>query len=98
MKTLEILPKAHQLVVKGNLTREFITANIERQSTRDLSNNITHINLSQVNAVDTAGLAWLLLMVERAQKADLPLKLVDLPEDLVKLAKLSAVSAFLPVQ
>lgn len=98
MKTLEIVPEKHQLMVKGCLTREFITANVERQSCRDLSANITHINLSQVNVVDTAGLAWLLLMVEVAQRADSTLELVDLPEDLVKLAKLSAVAAFLPVQ
>ncbi|WP_286233567.1 STAS domain-containing protein [Thalassotalea sediminis] len=98
MTTLEVLSVDNQLMLKGNLTREFITPSIEKQSCRLLSKSISHINLSQVNMVDTAGLALLLLLIEVANKASLSINLVDLPDDLVNLAKLSAVSAFLPVQ
>lgn len=53
------------------------------------------INLADVVAVDTAGLAWLLLLMETAQNIDCDLSFIHIPDDLIKLASLSAVDTFL---
>jgi len=53
------------------------------------------ISLAETTQVDTAGLAWLLLLIETAQKANCQLSFVHLSHDLLKLAQLSAVDDFL---
>lgn len=53
------------------------------------------ISLANTTQVDTAGLAWLLLLIETAQKVNCQLSFVHLSDDLLKLAQLSAVDDFL---
>ncbi len=53
------------------------------------------LNLSKITDIDTAGLAWLLFILEQANKSGCQLSFAHLPEDLLKLAKLSAVDEFL---
>jgi phospholipid transport system transporter-binding protein len=51
-----------------------------------------------VSQVDTAGLAWILLLIELAASKACHISLINLPEDLLKLATLSAVDTLLPIE
>ena len=55
-------------------------------------------DFTQVNKVDTAGLAWLCLLVEQAHKHQCQLSFANLPTQFIKLAKLSGVEDFLPIK
>ena len=54
------------------------------------------VNLSQVQKVDTAGLAWILYIVEQAILNTCQLTFTHIPQDLLKLACLSGVDSFIP--
>ena len=53
--------------------------------------------MAKVNQIDTAGLAWILLLIELAAAKSCDISLMNLPDDLLKLAKLSAVDTLLPI-
>ena len=55
------------------------------------------VDLKQLSRVDTAGLAWLLLLVEKSQQASCQLIFINFPDNLHKLAQLSGVDSFLPI-
>lgn len=86
------------IVVSGLLTRDAISKGFEKKATELLSQPQLKVDLSAVERGDTAGLAWLLLLVEQANQRNVALQFINIPEDLQKLAKLSAVSPFLPVE
>lgn len=86
------------IVVSGLLTRDAISKAFEKKATELLSQPQLKVDLSAVERGDTAGLAWLLLLVEQANQRKVTLQFINIPEDLQKLAKLSAVSPFLPVE
>ena len=58
-------------------------------------NKSLQLDLNGVNKVDTAGLAWLLLVLEYAKKHQCKLSFAHVPNDLLKLAQLSAVEHLL---
>lgn len=85
------------LMIKGALTRQFISQKLISEA-EDLSTlDKMSVDLSDVSQVDTAGLAFLLLLIEKANKAQIVLTFKHLPNDLLKLAKLSAIDSFLSV-
>lgn len=98
MSCLTIESENEQLVVTGDLTRDNISTQFEKRSYQLINRNSANINLSNVSSVDTAGLAWMLVVVEHANHGNNSIQFIDIPEELQKLAKLSAVAAFLPVQ
>lgn len=93
---INISPTEHGFngTIIGPLNRNTV-AQLEKSSQQSIITcpQIT-INLSQVSHVDTAGLAWLLYLMELAAKTNCQISFVHLPLDLLKLAKLSAVDAF----
>ncbi len=95
---LTIEQQQQRLALAGELTIHSITPQFEKQSCVLLTGQIQLIDLSAVTKMDSAGLAWLLLMCELATKQAIALKIVNLPEGLVNLAKLTAVDSFLPVE
>ena len=56
------------------------------------------IDLAGVSDADTAGLAWLLNLLRDAKKQNITLKLKNVPETIINLAKISDVDGFLSVQ
>ena len=97
MQVLTLSKKSEILRVKGALTRDFISQPIIEQSKELISQQVSIIDLSAISQVDTAGLAFLLLLIEEANKTQSPLSFQHLPDDLIKLAELSAVDSFLSV-
>ena len=55
------------------------------------------IDLSDVERVDSAGLAWLLNAIRDGKQQGIDVSLHDMPEKLLKLAKISDLDSFLPV-
>jgi phospholipid transport system transporter-binding protein len=51
-----------------------------------------------VSNSDTAGLAWLMNFLKDSQQQNLHFELKNIPESLIKLAKISDVDSFLSVQ
>jgi phospholipid transport system transporter-binding protein len=56
------------------------------------------LDLIGIKDSDTAGLAWLLNLQRDSKKLNLPFKIKDLPDTIAKLAKISDVDGFLPLQ
>lgn len=93
MLTIEI--KDQVALLNGQLTSAAVAA-LKNKAHRDIvKTEQMVVNLKHVNDVDTAGLAWLLFLVEQAKRHKCQLSFADLPEDLLKLAQLSDVDELL---
>ena len=56
------------------------------------------LDMLGVSNSDTAGLAWLMNFLKDSQQQNLHFELKNIPESLIKLAKISDVDSFLSVQ
>ncbi|WNC68100.1 STAS domain-containing protein [Thalassotalea nanhaiensis] len=81
----------------GQLTRQSIAGKQERTFAKLTKNKLQDIDLSKVSKFDTAGLAWLLALIEYANKQQTEITYSQVPIELVKLAKLSGVDTLLPI-
>jgi phospholipid transport system transporter-binding protein len=88
----------NKAVFTGELSRLTIDKSFESTLFTSFHNKDVVIDLGNVHKVDTAGLAWLLMSVENAKKTNNEISLHNVPDDLLKLAKLSAVDFFLPTK
>ncbi|WP_426358842.1 STAS domain-containing protein [Pseudocolwellia sp. HL-MZ19] len=83
-------------VFQGELSIFTIDVAFEKKTLHAFHNKNVVIDLAGINKIDTAGLAWLLCLVEAANKTKSEISFHNIPQDLIKLAKLSAVDLFLP--
>ncbi len=90
--------------IQGNyavLTGELIRQNITKLDSKPwgalFANDCAKVDLAQVSKVDSAGLAWLLYLVEIAGAESCQLSFTQLPSKLHKLIELSGVTGFLPI-
>ena len=97
MTSITFTPSDEGGLLSGELTRQTVPQLPNKVVRQLISNSSIMLDLKQVKKVDTAGLAWLLALVEQAQVNACQLTLTHLPSDLIKLAKLSAVDDFLPL-
>lgn len=81
----------------GQLTRQSIAGKQERTFAKLTKHQSQDIDLSGVSKFDTAGLAWLLALIEYANSKQTEITYSQVPIELVKLAKLSGVQALLPI-
>jgi phospholipid transport system transporter-binding protein len=95
---IEIKKQQEQLFLTGELTRKTVNSTFEKKAALLISKDITLLDLSAVSRIDTAGLAWLLLVLEQAKKQLHDIHFINIPQELIKLAKLSAVDTFLPTK
>lgn len=96
-ETLEIKLNGATGEIVGPLNRNTVAKldkNYHVKIIKQLANEAA-LDLAQTTSVDTAGLAWLLLLLEIANEKNCQLAFANLPDDLLKLAKLSAVDTFL---
>jgi len=80
----------------GELTRKTINRAFEKESKSLFSSTRIAIDLSQVKKIDTAGLAWLLYVVEQATQHSCQLTFTSIPQDILQLASLNGVDSLLP--
>lgn len=95
---IEIKKQQNQLLLSGELSRKTINNSFEKKVSRLLTKEIELVDLSAVSNVDTAGLASLLLMLEQTIKRSHTIHFTNIPQELLNLAKLSAVDKFLPIK
>ena len=85
-------------IFSGALTRATITRAFDKKYRPLVNGKSITFDLEKVNQIDTAGLAWILLLIELAAVKACAITLINLPDDLIKLAKLSAVDTLLPIE
>jgi phospholipid transport system transporter-binding protein len=83
---------------QGELSIYTIDVAFEKKTKNSFHNKKVIIDLASITKVDTAGLAWLLCLIEEANKTKSEIIFQSIPQDLIKLAKLSAVDLFLPIK
>lgn len=86
-----------QLCLQGQLTRHTLQKKNYQQINQALQTSALVINLKEVKKTDTAGLAWLLYLIEQAKKNNCNLSFVHASHELIKLAKLSNADTLLPI-
>ncbi|MFT5756591.1 MAG: phospholipid transport system transporter-binding protein [Alteromonadaceae bacterium] len=96
MAQLDLTLMGGKSMVVGELIRTTITKSFETKSKNLFSSQKMIVDLSQVKKVDTAGLAWLLYIVEQANLKSCSLTFIHVPQELLKLAALSGVDSFIP--
>jgi len=97
MEQLQVKIEGNIAFIEGALTRHTVGQYNTKSITLLLQQKSVNMNFSKVSKVDTAGVAWLLLIVEQASKTACELSFTHLPEDLLNLTKLSGVTEFLPI-
>jgi phospholipid transport system transporter-binding protein len=95
---IEVQQAEQKAIFSGALTRATITPAFDKKYRKLVNNERIIIDLAKVSQVDTAGLAWILLLIELAASKACHIGLINLPEDLLKLATLSAVDTLLPIE
>lgn len=81
--------------IVGELTRHTISGSQKKYFAVLAANTSQSVDLTHLTKVDTAGLAWLLALVEYAKSKQIELSYSQAPSELVKLAQLSHVDSFL---
>lgn len=79
----------------GQLTITNISKGVEKKLATLLDAKVTEIDLAKVTKFDTAGLALLLLAIEKSQLLNTKITFTNVSEEIHKLAKLSGVDSFL---
>jgi phospholipid transport system transporter-binding protein len=95
---IKVQQAEQKAIFSGALTRATITPAFDKKYRKLVNNERIIIDLTKVSQVDTAGLAWILLLIELATNKACHISLINLPEDLLKLATLSAVDTLLPIE
>ena len=95
---IDVQQAEQKAIFSGALTRATITRAFDKKYRKLVDNECIILDLAKVSQVDTAGLAWILLLIELAASKACYISLVNLPDDLLKLAKLSAVDVLLPIE
>lgn len=84
------------LKVSGELTRHTINKKNQFDLQKKLNKSNAIVDLLQVKKIDTAGLAWLLSLVEYSELNTIDLNFTNVSDDLLKLTELTGVSPYLP--
>lgn len=79
------------LCIEGDLTQHSIIGRQQKYFNSIIDKKELKVDLSTINNIDTAGLAWLIALQECAIKKQSRLTYSQAPQKLVKLAKLSQV-------
>ncbi|RHW76878.1 lipid asymmetry maintenance protein MlaB [Colwellia sp. RSH04] len=88
----------HNAKFYGDLTRHTLLSISSDELDLLWANDYTLIDLSALNTVDTAGLAWLLYLLEQAQARSSRIEFTQLPAKLINLIQLSGVNGLLPIK
>jgi phospholipid transport system transporter-binding protein len=89
--------------LQGDLNRNTIAksdalATLDQSNPKNANDDVCTLDMSGVSHSDTAGLAWLMNFLKVNQQQNVQFQLRNIPESLIKLAKISDVDGFLSVQ
>jgi len=91
-----IVREGDKLQLAGPLTLQTAKALFERGLQADGSTSLA-VDLSRVEAVDSAGVSLLLSWLREAQRSNITLCFSNIPENLMSLARLYGVAEMLPL-
>ncbi|MGB0936791.1 MAG: STAS domain-containing protein [Colwellia sp.] len=97
MSTFNLSIDNNEAALTGELTRQTIAAIDPKLVKKLLAQERIVLSLKDISKIDTAGLAWLFELLEKAQTQQCALTFSALPSKLNKLITLSGVEGFLPV-
>lgn len=86
------------IALSGELTQLTITKSLQHKAKKFFANSSLVVDLGHIDKVDTAGLAWLLTLIEQAAQHSCEICFHNVSPELTRLAKLSAVDTFLPIK
>ena len=86
---------AHEMLLSGSLTMETVPVLFET-GLRRLASEDLRVDFSRVEAVDSAAVSMLLGWARAAQRCQRELQVLNLPDDLLSLARLYGVADLLP--
>lgn len=86
----------NQIDLSGELTADTVSEAVFASMLQNMSD--VELNFSEVSRVDTAGLAWIILLFKQAKQKNINVKLINCPDALTNLAKLSDVDKLLGLQ
>lgn len=92
-----ITREGERLIVRGRLTIATVPALFET-GLQHLTSEDLLVDLSQVEAVDSAAISMLLGWTRAAQRSQHNLRVAGMPDDLLSLARLYGVAELLPQQ
>lgn len=95
---IDVKQVEQKAIFSGALTRATITRAFDKKYRQLVENERMVLDLAKISQIDTAGLAWILLLIELAASKACHISLINIPDDLLKLAKLSAVDTLLPIE
>jgi phospholipid transport system transporter-binding protein len=87
--------------LSGSLNRDTVPdfwQNSLQQLANAQSDKPLLLNLEKLTHIDTAGLAWLINLIRDAKTQNIEFSLLNPPDTLLNLAKISDVDGFLPLQ
>jgi phospholipid transport system transporter-binding protein len=101
LKVVESPKGYYQL--QGELNRNTIPKSdalslVEQSFQNPTSGQIITLDMAGVKHADTAGLAWLMNLLKDSRQQNVQFEFKNIPESVVKLAKISDVDSFLSVQ
>lgn len=94
---IKVVQSQGRATFTGALTRGTITRAFDKKYRKLVNSDAVILDFSDVSQVDTAGLAWVLLLIELASEKKCEISLSNMPTDFIKLATLSAVDGLLPI-
>lgn len=95
MNSIRFEKNNNVIVCDGQLTITNISKGVEKALIKLLDASVTEMDLAKVVKFDTAGLALLLLAIEKSQSLNSKISFTNVSEEIHKLAKLSGVDSFL---
>lgn len=104
MNKLQVIESPERyFTLQGELNRSTIAksdalASLESSNQNTSKAGLPTLDMSGVQHSDTAGLAWLMNFLKDQQLQNVQYELKNIPESLIKLAKISDVDGFLSVQ
>lgn len=93
---LTISQQDQTVLFSGKLNRDTLMLYSPFSLLNTLSGQVT-FDFSALTHVDSAGLAWLIQQLARARTLNLQIEFTHVPAQLLSLAKVSAVTAILPI-
>ncbi|MBV2130170.1 STAS domain-containing protein [Arsukibacterium indicum] len=94
--SLNIAKDENTLRFSGELNRDTLMLYSPFKLLNSLSGKVI-FDFSALSNVDSAGLAWLIQQLGQARKQNLQLEFIEVPAQLLALAKVSGVTSLLPI-
>jgi phospholipid transport system transporter-binding protein len=83
---------------RNTIAKSDALASLQKNTQNNSDGDISTLDMSGVSHSDTEGLAWLMNFLKNNQQQNVHYDLKNIPESIVKLAKISDVDSFLSVQ